>query len=29
VQRFIAWTAGVIWFMGSAAWQVVASRVGL
>jgi len=29
VQRFIAWTGGVAWFMGPAAWQVVASRVGL
>ena len=29
VQRFIAWTGGIVWFMGSAAWQVFASRFGL
>ena len=29
VERFIAWTGGVAWFMGPAAWQVVASRFGL
>jgi hypothetical protein len=29
VQRVIAWTGGVAWFMGSAAWQVVTSRFRL
>ena len=29
VQRFIAWTGGVVWFMGPAAWQVAAARFGL
>jgi hypothetical protein len=29
MERAIVWTAGIACFMGSAAWQVVASRFGL
>jgi hypothetical protein len=28
-QRAIAWVAGLAWFVGSAAWQVTATRLGL
>jgi hypothetical protein len=29
LQRFIAWTGGIVWFMGPPAWQVFASRFRL